>query len=451
MRTYAIALSIVLIMPVTAAAAPWEHVELPQEYGDPAILGIVTQNDTLWISSQGSGLIGFFADEWFAHTTENSGISKDSWNYRVFLDSGRDLWVSRDNQKAIDRLDNAGTFADTTDDRWWNYVYPDQLSARRVFSIAEAPGGLMWFGIRDENHTQGVTVELFTGESDTVSSDDWHHFDKALSPDSTGFSHDDVRALAVDDESRLWIGYYATGVDVWDYGNYATYADDSWMHYTTEDGLPSNLVHTIHVAPDGLVWVGTLGGLGRYDPVSQDWTVIEGLPGSQARAIDSDAQGHVWVGTDQGVAMLYSNGTVAFTFDTDHGLQNDRIDQLAVDRSSGRIWAVSVDDLTQATHLNVYESGFVLVPGSNEFFAYPNPWIEGRSAEDYVSLFAVPEGSAVEILDILGEHVRDLRPTEPYIWDTLDDDFNKAPAGVYLARIQTPEGKQKVLKVAIVR
>ena len=151
--------------------------------------------------------------------------------------------------------------------------------------------------------------------------------------------------------------------------------------------------------------------------------------------------------------MLNSNGTLAFTFDTDDGLANERIDHLRIDRSSGRVWAVSVDDLTQETHLNVYESGFV--PGSGEFFVYPNPWpwIEpgGEPSAVPVSLYGVTEGSSVEIFDVLGEHVRDLAPTEPYVWDTLDDDMNKVPPGVYLIRVETPEGRQEILKVAILR
>jgi ligand-binding sensor domain-containing protein len=314
--------------------------------------------------------------------------------------------------------------------------------------MAEDADGNKWFGMRDENHNVAGTVECLVERSDSTTVDDeWFHFDNAWTPDSTEFSDDDVRAVAVDHAGRVWIGYYATGADAWDCGNLDTFADDSWDHYAVGTGLPSPLVHTIHVGPDGRVWVGTLGGLAVYSE-SGGWTTIGGLPGTQARAIDTDAQGHVWVGTDEGVAMLYSNGGVALTFDLEDGLPNSVIDALVVDKTTGRVWVLSSDESTQAASISSYDSGFV--PQGGLVYVYPNPWKAAETSEP-LNVFGVPNGSTVEVFDITGESVRTLGRTEPYQWDTLDDDGFEVPSGVYVLRVETPSDDRIFVKAAILR
>ena len=260
-----------------------------------------------------------------------------------------------------------------------------------------------------------------------------------------------MTAVAVDRSCRLWIGYFASGVDVWDYGNPRTFADDSWEHYTDSDGLPNNQVLTFRVGPDGRVWTGTTGGLAVFDPSDGSWQSVTGLPGIQARAIDIDAQGHVWVGPEDGVAMLYSNGRVAAMHGAEAGpgsIEHREIVDLIVDQSDGKVWVISRDEASDSTALNVLDSGFG--PPSGDIYAYPNPWKAGSST-GFVNVFGAVEGSKIEILDVTGQQVRELAPTEPYVWDALDSSFNKVPSGLDLMRVETPDGAVSFLRVAIVR
>jgi len=413
------------------------------------IFDMAIEGGTIWMSTQGDGLVGHDGTMWVRHLAAAGGIRQNYWNYTVFVDAAGDKWITRDGDQAVDRLDDAGTMTDTGDDRWRYYSHPAELMHYRVFSVAEDGDGNKWFGMRDENHNIEGTVEcLVEHDPSTAADDEWFHFDNAWSPDSTEFSDDDVRAVTVDGLGRLWVGYYSTGVDVWDPGDLRTFADDAWAHYGLGTGLPSMLVHTLHTAPDGRVWVGTLGGLAVFDPQGATWTTVTGLPGTQARAIDSDAQGHVWVGTDQGVAMLYSNGAVAFSFGVDDGLPDRIVDALAVDRASGRVWALTSDPSTQATTIAYFDSGFG--PQAGLVYAYPNPWKGSETAEP-LSVFGAPNGSVVEVFDITGERVRTLAATEPYEWDTLDDDGFEVPSGVYVIRVEPPSGETALVKVAVVR
>jgi hypothetical protein len=454
MRSAALTAVLLAVLSASSAADTWNIVYVPY---DPKILDLGIEGSTIWMSTHGAGLIGYDGSLWVVHRAEDypgdptRGIRTNAFNYTLLVDRAGDKWIGRDQRKAVDRLDDAGTFA-KQDDKWTYYTLGEELVSDRIFSMAEDCDGNKWFGIVDQGATEASTVELLVENNDTTTVDDeWYSYDNTATPDSTFFSSDYVTAVAVDHSCRLWIGYFASGIDVWDYGNPRTFADDGWVHYTDSDGLPNNQILAFHVGPDGRVWAGTTGGLAVFDPEDGSWQAIHGLPGVQARAVDTDAQGHVWVGTDNGVAMLYSNGGVAQIHEAEAGpgsIEHAEIVDLVVDQSNGRVWVVSRDEASDTTTLNVLESGFG--PPSGELYAYPNPWKAGVS-RGMVNVFGAPDGSKVTIFDVTGEEVRVLAPAEPYIWDTLDSSFNKVPSGLYLARVEDPDGGVSFVKMAIVR
>jgi len=66
----------------------------------------------------------------------------------------------------------------------------------------------------------------------------------------------------------------------------------------TADGLPQNTVNVVLQTRDGYLWLGTQGGLARFDGVR--FTVFglaEGLPSIQVIALHEDQVGRLWVGT----------------------------------------------------------------------------------------------------------------------------------------------------------
>jgi diadenosine tetraphosphatase ApaH/serine/threonine PP2A family protein phosphatase len=437
---------LMLLLAVSGQAASWERVPIPNA---PQILDADIEGSTLWLSTHGFGLAGYSKGLWVFHVMADGGIRQDTYNYRVYVGPSGDKWIGRDGPQTVDRLDDAGTFANKSDDRWWYYSYPAELANSRCFSIVGARPGFMWFGMRDDAHNHLGTLELMVENSDTTSADDvWYHYDNAWTPDSTRFTDDDVRALDVDQAGRLWIGYHAAGVDVWDYRNPAVFADDSWVHYSVDDGLPSELVQAIHVDAHDRVWVGTLEGLAVFDPAGGTWNTIEGLPGSEALTIDEDARGHIWVGTDEGVAMVYPSGRTAETYGVADGLPSPYVQNVVVDRSDGTVWAVCVDEGSLATSLASFDSG--MGPPPRTYYAYPNPWKEA-TADGPMSFYGVPDASEVAVFDLLGEEVRRLPSTEPYVWDTLDAQGNKVASGVYVVRIDPPDDPVSLLKVAVIR
>src|SRR6185503_19879915 len=78
--------------------------------------------------------------------------------------------------------------------------------------------------------------------------------------------------------------------------------------WTTANALPQNSVNAITQTRDGYLWLGTFGGLTRFDGVRFASSVETGAPelaGARILALLEDRAGALWIGTeDRGLARL---------------------------------------------------------------------------------------------------------------------------------------------------
>ena len=106
--------------------------------------------------------------------------------------------------------------------------------------------------------------------------------------------------------------------------------------WRAEDGLPQESVWAITQTRDGYLWVGTGGGLARFDGVRFElFGIQDGLPSMQIRSLLEDHNGALWVGTANGVSR-YLHGTFTSWTRRD-GLAGESVTQLAED-GQGTIW-----------------------------------------------------------------------------------------------------------------
>src|SRR5438309_404291 len=82
---------------------------------------------------------------------------------------------------------------------------------------------------------------------------------------------------------------------------------DQW---TTVDGLPQNSVNAVAQTPDGYIWVGTFGGLARFDGIRFDAAERIDDAGRHvdrvlALAVAPDSS--LWIGTENGL-LQYRSG-----------------------------------------------------------------------------------------------------------------------------------------------
>jgi len=122
------------------------------------------------------------------------------------------------------------------------------------------------------------------------------------------------------------------------------YGRQTWQ---TENGIPQNTVHAIVQSHDGYIWLGTEGGLVRFDGLKffvYDTQNTPKLRSNNIRALLEDRQGALWIGTADGLARF--KDAEFSTFTADQGLPGNSILSIYEDRS-GALWVVTADGLAQ--------------------------------------------------------------------------------------------------------
>ncbi len=117
------------------------------------------------------------------------------------------------------------------------------------------------------------------------------------------------------------------------------YAVDFWQDAQDGAGLPQRSVTVICQTSDGYLWLGTKGGLARFDGVrfvTYDDKKPNQLAESEVWALAEDDDGSLWIGTYGGGLSHLKDGAFE-RFSTKDGLPNDFITRL-VKGPDGTLW-----------------------------------------------------------------------------------------------------------------
>lgn len=119
---------------------------------------------------------------------------------------------------------------------------------------------------------------------------------------------------------------------------------DGWQ---TEQGLPLNTVQALLQTRDGYLWVGTMGGLARFDGVrfkTFDPRSVPELGFGSIFGLMEDAEGNLWIGRS-GAAVLYRNGGFRVAFD-ETVTDGRRVWSFCQD-AAGVVWAATENGLVR--------------------------------------------------------------------------------------------------------
>jgi hypothetical protein len=204
-------------------------------------------------------------------------------------------------------------------------VYRHQRKGREVVEV-------------QENHTVRVEEifcpilpfgkEIGIGTSRTVvAGAGYRHGFWQILGESDGLVENNVTSLLEDRSGQIWIGTS---------GGLSRYDGERFVTYTAEDGLANNHVISLLEDHSGQIWIGTSGGLSRYDGERfVTYTTEDGLVENNVISLLEDHSGQIWIGTSGGLSRY--DGERFVTYTSRDGLASSYVTSLLEDRS-GQLW-----------------------------------------------------------------------------------------------------------------
>ena len=145
-----------------------------------------------------------------------------------------------------------------------------------------------------------------------------------------GLTQDSVISLLQSRDGYLWVGTRG-GLARFDGVQFTTFDNRN------PEQLTENEVWALEEGEDGSLWIGTFGGgLSRMkDGQFTIYTTRDGLPDDVVRKLSSDGQGGMWIGTEQGLSH-FAGGKFR-SFRAEDGVGAGNVDALYRDRDQN-IW-----------------------------------------------------------------------------------------------------------------
>lgn len=192
--------------------------------------------------------------------------------------------------------------------------------------------------------------------------------------DDEGLAHSDVRAIAQDHEGFLWFGLRLGGLTRYDGYDLKVHQHDP----SNPRSIGSRVIWSLLVDRRGVLWIGTEGGLDRYDRATDsfihhrhDDAQPESIANNVVTCIHEDATGRIWAGTRGGLCRLddFERGT----FTTFHRPQviegssvKDTIRSITDDPATGLLWLGTTDGLAAFDPRTGAFATYLRVPGDDE-------------------------------------------------------------------------------------
>jgi ligand-binding sensor domain-containing protein len=305
-------------------------------YTDSKGEGWRDSKNRLWRSSWGSGIYMTDSKGTTFYTKEN-GLP-DNYPMGGFLeDSKGNIWIGS-RYGGVSRFDG---------EKWVSFNTTDGLAANWIVSLHEDSQGNIWIGTNKgccqyDGKTWSTFKEIsgfwcwdfVTDESGKL----WAITDKGTcwwngkSWDFLDYHPTDplpsnwVITTVIDKKENLWFGT-GSGVCVYD--------GIQWQRYP----LLRSRVNAILPLDSGEIWVGMMGGVGRFS--NGEWVIFtskDGLASDHVLSVAQDLSGSFWFGTTTGLTRF--DGKEWKTYTTSDRLASNSIQSIAID-AEGRLWCAS--------------------------------------------------------------------------------------------------------------
>lgn len=221
-------------------------------------------------------------------------------------DSARSMIVGTEG-RGLYRLDVHGG---RTERIWPTGSAGGTMEEGRVFKISPSRDGNLWIGT-----SQGLLRWNRTRATDRP---------VPVAPGRIGAAQGGVYAILEDRNGLLWVGTSRGGLALYDR------LTDDVTYFTMRPGdrssIASNNIKCVYEDSKGRLWIGTAGGLhlaDREHGTFRRYTTDNGLPNNVIYGILEDHAGQLWLSTNYGLARFSPERGVIATYDVNDGLQGN--------------------------------------------------------------------------------------------------------------------------------
>jgi ligand-binding sensor domain-containing protein len=233
----------------------------------------------------------------------------------------------------------------------------------------------------------------------------WRYDGKLFTNITSAISSPSFWDVLEDRKGNLWFGTKDSGIYCYPSASLRT-GGKSFLHYTTRQGLASNMALHIYEDRAGNIWFGA----SRYDGKSfRNFTTKDGFPSNSIRLLLEDKTGKLWFGA-QGENMFVYDGKTFTVLKNKGGKTFTNVWSIIEDKK-GSIWFGDNDGLwrydgstfTKVTQRGAYaiiedKKGNIWTTGSVN---PPGGWVWALSRYDQKSLYN-KKPAVTEIMSING-------------------------------------------------
>lgn len=268
------------------------------------------QYNRIWVGTWNNGLFRFDRNslQLESFTNQHPYIAGNDV-HALFTDNRKRMWIGT--EQGISWYDlNAQSF---------HSFEPEHskkiFNNNRVYSIDQDQSGRMWFGTRNGLHVyDNESLKSFYGNGS----------------DTTSLTSSLVYDVMVDSKDTLWV---ATNKGLNKYlGSGKGFRQFTRNSLTCSNCLVSNEVICLHEDDAGYIWIGTVGGLNRFNPRSgqfKTYTEEDGMSNNLIYAILEDESGNLWLSSNRGITKFDPHSETFLNFDIYDGLQDYEFNHLA--------------------------------------------------------------------------------------------------------------------------
>ncbi len=241
---------------------------------------------------------------------------------------------------------------------------PDGFRSNRIKAILPDAGGIIWVGsfggglyklIPDE---QIFTIVNYSDKDGGQS-----------------LSDNKVISLFNDRAGDLWVGTYGGGLNrlrnrFQSLGS-SSAKFDRFMNIPGRNSLSNNIVTSIIQDNDGFLWFGTFGGgVDRYDPLRNSFTILKNDPNNPSTISKNDIlsllidrSGTLWIGSHLGKGINNLDRNTIKFHQMNRGVNND------TGLNDDVVWAITEDD-NGVTWIGTYKGGLNKYERKKGTFSY---------------------------------------------------------------------------------